>query len=185
MGDEFNPGLRGNARFSLIKNAAGDPVATLYGGSTFSCAAMETIFHDVPLAPGFKSYDKRKLDGQVYSVLVPTANLLLADSSSVALRKLGITRKQLIDTEKDRYPVTRMWAEAIHTQCPSVQGLYWVSRQDDQARAVILFGDRIDATLLVRQGICRSLPRDIEIYDDLLDLADKIGVLVVTGKSPG
>jgi hypothetical protein len=35
------------------------------------------------------------------------------DLSSVPLRKLGVTRKQLIDTEKDQYPATRKWAEAI------------------------------------------------------------------------
>ena len=182
-GDEFNPGMKGDARFSPIKNATGSCIPTMYGGNTFSCAAMESVFHDVPLAPGFKSYDKRKLDGQVYSVLMPTSDLVLADLSSVALRKLGITRKQLIDTEKNRYPDTRLWAEAIHTQCLDIQGLFWVSRQDDQARAMILFGDRIDAALLVQQGVSRSLPGDTEIYDDLLDIAYKIGVNVVAGKS--
>ena len=68
------------------------------------------------------------------------------------LRKLGITRKQLIDTEKDRYPVTRKWAEALYCQYADAQGLSWVSRQDDSARAVMLFGDRIPGGVLKPQG---------------------------------
>ena len=66
-GDQFNPGLKGNARFSPIKNALGEPVPTLYGGATFACAAMETVFHDVPFAPGLKTLDKTKLTRQVHS----------------------------------------------------------------------------------------------------------------------
>ncbi len=69
---------------------------------------METVFHDVPFAPGFKSFDKRKLVGQIHSVLLPAMDLVLADLSNVSLRKLGVPRAQLIDTEKDRYPETRM-----------------------------------------------------------------------------
>lgn len=178
-GNQFNPGLQGNARFSPIKNTKGVPIPTIYGGDTFSCAAMESVFHDVPFAPGVKTYDKNKLKGQVYSVLASTADLQLADLSNLALRKLGIQRNQLIDTEKDRYPDTRLWAEAIHAQYSDVQGLYWVSRQDDQSRAIVLFGDRIDPASLVQQGVTRSLTGDIPLYNELLDLAEIIGVDIV------
>ena len=43
--EAFNPGIKGNARFSPILNAAGKPIPTLYGGTSFNCAAMETVFH--------------------------------------------------------------------------------------------------------------------------------------------
>lgn len=95
---------------------------------------MEIVFHDVPFAVGFKTYDKAKLIGQIASRVIPRRDLSLADLSSTALRKLGVERSQLIDAEKDRYPQTRIWAEAIHAQCPDVDGLCWVSRQDDRAR---------------------------------------------------
>lgn len=134
--DQFNPGLKGNARFSPIKDASGAPVPTIYAATTFEAAAMESVFHDVPHAPGFKQYDKRKLQGQVHSKVQVTQDLVLADLSSKALRKLGIPRRDLIDTEKDEYPRTRRWAEAIHAQRPDVQGLAWTSRQDDSAQAV-------------------------------------------------
>ncbi|WP_268760397.1 RES domain-containing protein [Caballeronia mineralivorans] len=90
---------------------------------------------------------------------------------------------QLIDTEKDQYPATRKWAEAIHQQCPEAQGLSWVSRQDDSARAFVLFGDRIADSTLQQKGVSRSLIEDADAYTEALDLAERIGVEIVPGKS--
>jgi hypothetical protein len=180
----FNPGVVGNARFSPIQTLLGVAIPTLYGGTTFDCAAMETVFHDVPFVPGFKSVAKQKLASQHYSVLEPREDLVLADLSQVALRKLGIARAQLIDTEKDRYPSSREWAHAIYTQCPDVQGLRWVSRQDDRAEAIMLFGDRISAGVLSHIGVSRDLLLDAATYGGLLALAGAIGVTLVEGKQP-
>src|SRR3546814_11448371 len=94
------------------------------------------------LTAGFKSYDKAKLAGQVHSTIQLAAPLQLVNLASVPLRKLGVTRKQLIDTAKNQYSATRLWAEAIHRKCPPAQGLSWVYRQDDSARAVKLVGVR-------------------------------------------
>lgn len=179
--DQFNPGIQGNARFSPIRDEDGKPVPTLYGGMTLECALMETVFHDVAHTAGFKSFDKGKLRGQVHSTLQVAQRLELVDLASVPLRKLGVTRKQLIDTEKDQYPATRKWAEAIHRQCPQAQGMSWVSRQDDSARAVMLFGDRIPDGALRADGDSRSLLDDGDAYDAVLDLADRIGVNIVPG----
>lgn len=181
--DQFNPGVRGNARFSPIQNDQGEAIPTLYAGTTLPCALMETVFHDVPHTAGFKSFDKAKLADQVRSTVRVEAHLQLVDLSSVALRKLGVTRKQLIDTEKDQYPSTRKWAVALHTQCPQAQGLSWVSRQDDSARAVMLFGDRIPEGALQAIDGSHSLTEDPGTYDAVLDLADRIGVSIIPGKS--
>ena len=181
--DQLNPGVQGNARFSPIQNDQGQPIPTLYGGTTMDCALMETVFHDVPHTAGFKSFDKGKLAGQVHSTVEVTKPVKVVDLASVPLRKLGITRKQLIDTEKDQYPATRKWAEALHRQCPDAQGLSWVSRQDDSARAVVLFGDRIPQGALKPQGESRSLVDDGNAYDTVLDLAERIGVHIVPGKT--
>ena len=180
--DQFNLGTQGNARFSPIQDAQGAPNPTLYGGSTMDCAMMETVFHDVPHAPGFKTLDKRKLGGQVHSRAEVTQDLELVDLASVPLRKPGVTRKQLIDTEKDQYPVTRQWAQKLHEKNPHAQGLSWISRQDDSARAVVLFGDRIAAGALRPDGDLRSLVDDEKAYDEVLDLAARLGVLIVPGK---
>ena len=177
--NQFNLGVKGNARFSPIKDAKGNPIPTLYGGDSFNCAAMETVFHDVPFVSGFKTYDKRKLDGQVYSLISSNVDLKVVDLSAIALRKLGIERKDLIDTEKDRYPDTRLWAQAIHQQYPGVQGLCWVSRQDDKSRALVLFGDRIDSTSLLHDGDSFSLLDGEVLYGVVLKLAEQIGVDIV------
>lgn len=179
--DQFNPGTQGNARFSPIQNAQGDAIPTLYGGSTMDCALMETVFHDVPYAPGFKTLDKSKLSGQVHSKVEVTQDLQLIDLASVSLRKLGVTRKQLIDTEKDQYPATRQWAQKLHEKAPQAQGLSWISRQDDSARAVVLFGDRTPQGALQQQGSSRSLVNDGGAYDEVLNLAARLGVLIVPG----
>ncbi|MGY6255119.1 RES family NAD+ phosphorylase [Paraburkholderia caledonica] len=181
--DQFNPGVRGNARFSPIQNDQGRPIPTLYAGTNLPCALMETVFHDVPHTAGFKSFNKAKLAGQVHSTVQVKAPLQLVDLASVPLRKLGVTRKQLIDTEKDQYPATRKWAISIHGQCPTAQGLSWVSRQDDSARAVMLFGDRISEGALLAEGESRSLIDDAGTYDAVLDLAERIGVSIIPGKS--
>lgn len=178
----FNPGVRGNARFSPIVNAKGAAVPTMYAGSTFDCAAMETVFHDVPFSPGLKTIDEGKLRGQVHSTLRSKADLQLADLRSIALRKLGITREQLIATEKDQYPYTREWAAAIHTACPDIKGLLWTSRQDDDAKAYVLFGDRISAGALVQTGTSCSLLDHENTYVGLLELAERLDVCIVPGK---
>jgi hypothetical protein len=173
----------GDARFSPIQDNKGKPIPTLYGGSTFECAAMETVFRDVPFAPGFKTYAKSKLGKQLHSQISSDQDLVLADLGSKALRKLGVQRSELIDTEKDEYPVTRKWAEALHAGFPDIQGLCWTSRQDDGALAVVLFGDRLAPGVLAQVGASRSLVTDSTAYGELLDLAEKIGVDIVSGKS--
>ncbi len=181
--DQFNTGVQGNARFSPIQTKQGVPIPTLYGGTTLDCALMETVFQDVAHTAGFKSFDKGKLVGQVHSTLRIERELGLVDLASVPLRKMGVTRKQLIDSEKDQYAATRVWAKAIHGKCPQAQGLSWVSRQDDSARAVVLFGDRIPGESFRSNGESRSLLYAADLYDAVLDLADRIGVSIVQGNS--
>lgn len=179
----FNPGVHGNARFSPIRNAEGQPIPTLYAGASLACALMETVFHDVPHVPGFRSLDRARFIRQVHSTLTLRQPLQLVDLASIPLRRLGISRRQLIDTEKDTYPLTRRWAEAIHTQCPSAQGLSWISRQDDSARALVLFGDRIEAGSLVQSEASSPLLDEAgTCCDAVLDLAERLGVCIVSAQ---
>ncbi len=172
---QYNPSAKGNARFSPIRDAAGEIIPVLYGGSTMDCALMETVFRDVPYTSGLKNVDKRRLEGQLHSVVVSKAGLSLIDLGNVALRKLGIDRAHLIDTSKAHYPDTRRWASALYLQFPNCQGLRWVSRQDDSAEAVILFGNRIPAgALTVAQAAAPLLVRGYATLP-VLYLARKIG----------
>jgi hypothetical protein len=178
-GDEFNPGPNGNARFSPITDAKGNSIPTIYGGETFECAAMESVFHDVPFAPGLKSVAKRKLKGHRYSQVLSATDLVLVDLSTTALRNLGIKRGELIETEKDIYPQTRQWAEAIHAQCPDVQGLCWISRQDDRSRAIVIFGDRLGKAPLSEHAPSVDIVTDSPTYADIITLAARIGVKII------
>ena len=80
------------------------------------------------------------------------------------------------------YPNTRNWAEAIHAACPHAEGLCWVSRQDDRALAIALFGDRVAAANLSPVGAPQDLLTVDSVYADLVILADRIGVNLVDGK---
>ncbi|WP_449433578.1 RES family NAD+ phosphorylase [Pseudomonas putida] len=176
---QYNPTGSGNARFSPIKDKAGQIIPTLYAGSTFHCAAMETIFHDVPYEPGIKIVQQHRFDGNHYSILQTTQALRLVDLSTKALRRLGVQRSRLIDTNADEYPFSRQWAEAIHAYVPDVHGLRWVSRQDDEAVAFVLFGDRLPSNALSDHDVGRDVLRDAETFDRVLSLAELIGVLLL------
>lgn len=178
-GVAFNGTDRGNARFSPIRDALGQIIPTIYGGSTFDCAAMETLFRNVTYAPPPKYLQQTKLAGNLYSILEVKETLQLVDLSSKALRGMGITRNELIDTSGDLYPVTRLWAEAIHRLAPTAQGLSWVSRQDDTAEAVVLFDDRIGPDALALHSPSRDVIEDDEVFNWLLDLADVIGLSII------
>lgn len=177
---QFNPTGMGNARFSPIRDAAGNVIPTLYAGTTFDCAAMESIFHDVPYTPGYKTYPKRRLAGHEHSTLEVSADIQVVDLTSKSLRRLGIERRELIDTEADSYPTTRNWAQAIHTIAPQAQGLRWVSRQDDTAVAMVLFGDRVAPKQVAKAESSYDLLAHEATYSRVMDLAEVIGVLLVS-----
>ncbi|MGE8063882.1 RES family NAD+ phosphorylase [Pseudomonas sp. NPDC089569] len=178
---QFNDTSLGNARFSPIRNSSGDIIPTIYAGSSFECAAMETVFRDVAYGPPPKYFQKSKLKDFMFSTLLTWGeDLRLVDLSSKALRALNISRNELIDTDGDMYPVTRKWAEAIHAYAPDAQGLRWTSRQDDTAQCFVLFGDRIRPEIFaLNRHNTVSVLDDEATYNKLLDLAEMIGARIV------
>ncbi|MGE8452505.1 MAG: RES family NAD+ phosphorylase [Pseudomonadales bacterium] len=79
---EYNATERGNARFSPIAIAAGAIVPTLYAGSTFHCAVMETAFHDVSYSSGLETFQQKRLNGLKHSVIRTAQGLILVDLST-------------------------------------------------------------------------------------------------------
>ncbi|AZL69187.1 MULTISPECIES: RES family NAD+ phosphorylase [Pseudomonas] len=181
---EHNATGGGNARFSPISTAAGAIVPTLYAGSTFHCAVMETTFHDVSYSAGLKTFQQKRLNGLKHSVICTARDLTLVDLSTKALRRLGIERQHLIDTPASEYGYTRSWAKALHQFMLEAQGLRWISRQDDQAEAYVLFGDRLGEGALVEHDVGRDLQHDPDTFGQLLALADMIGVLILPEEEP-
>jgi hypothetical protein len=163
-----------------LLDAAGKVIPTIYAGTTLDCALMETVFHDVPFAAGPKMLSKAThVAGKVYSQLALSRNLELIDLSAIPLRKLGISRKDLIECDGTLYSQTRAWAVALHEQYPNAEGLAWTSRQADPARALVLFGDRVGGSVF---GVTSS-PTSLLLSDgsailEVLTLAQRLGVLL-------
>ena len=141
---------------------------------------METVFHDVPFVTGPKMWSKAThVAGKVWSRLALSRDLALIDLSAVPLRKLGISRKDLIESDGSQYPETRAWARALHDQYTNAEGLTWTSRQADPARALVLFEDRLKAPVLTPSGS----PTPLLLSDgsatlEILMLAQRLGVLL-------
>jgi len=178
-GNEFNPSRKGNARFSPIRDSDGKIIPTLYAGTSLDCALMETIFHDVPFAAGFKPLSITKLAGKVHTVFAPKVDLKLVDLGSIALRRLGVDRAHLIDTTKWHYSEMRKWAERFYGKFGDVQGLRWTSRQDDSAEAVMLFGTRANSKDLAVSGPSTPLLAGDLASEAVIDLAIRLGVTLV------
>ncbi len=176
--DQFNPSPKGNARFSPILDPSGNVIPTLYAATTPRGALMESVFRDVPYRTGFKHVDAKRLEGRGCSTLLFQTDFQLLDLSKVALRGLGIPPRQLIDTTKAHYPVTRGWAEQVYAAHPRIQGFLWSSRQDDRALAVVLFGSRVKASDLLDAKLSRPLIRNGTPEDFVLELATDLKVLL-------
>lgn len=178
---QFNASKAGDARFSLLILPTGEAVPTLYAGTTLDCALMETVFHDVPFAPGLKTISKTtNVHGHIRSAMRATRDLSLIDLRSIALHKLGLTRRELIDTDATQYAVTRGYALRLYQQFSNAEGMMWTSRQDDQSQALILFETRLDGSVLEQLGHSASLIlSDGSASLEVLALADRLGVLIV------
>jgi len=140
---EFNPGL-GGGRFHPLYAAGGGKVPTLYGANTVAGALSETLFHHVPVRGAHRAIRRGTLFTLLLSTLAPRRELRLAQLHGYGLRRLEVSRKELIDSEAVQYPATRGWGEALHRSPLELDGIIWVSRQHDTSFACVLFGDRVD-----------------------------------------
>ena len=176
--DSFNPSPLGNARFSPIYDSDVEVIPTLYAATTPQGALMETVFHDVPYKPGFKRVSVGRLEGKLSSTLVFLPDFQLIDLGKIGLRRLGVHPHDLIDTTKAHYPETRKWAESLYAAYPQAQGLIWPSRQDDRARAVVLFGTRVGASELRPAGTSIPLMENGVVHELAKALATDLKVLI-------
>jgi hypothetical protein len=159
---------------------AGVVIPTIYSGTTLDCTLMESVFHDLPFAAGPKMWSKAThVAGKVYSQLTLSRDLALIHLSAIALHKLDISRKELIESDGTQYPETRAWGLALHHQHPTAEGLLWTSRQADPERALVLFEDRLTGPALTPIGTPTSLLMpDGSAILPVLVLAQQLGVLL-------
>lgn len=174
---ELNPGF-GRGRFHPFRAAAGETVPTLYGASSLNGALSETVFHDVPIRGPFRAILRPGLKPMLVSTVVALRELRLAQLHGFGLRRLGISRADLIESGPGHYGETVRWAQALHACDERIDGLVWVSRQYDTAFALVLFGDRV-----ARKDLGVSEP-PLPIYsgagfDGVQEAAEQAGITVL------
>ena len=140
--DTFSEGW-GNTRFAPILRENGTPVHTYYAASTVDCAVMESVLHDIPLAPpgAFNVGDLQHFRLVRFTLDQPLNCVSFHTPYLPALQNM--TRSQLIDSLPAFYPQTRAWAQAAYMQRPDAQAIAYGSRRDDSGRCLMLFRHRM------------------------------------------
>lgn len=174
----FNPGF-GQGRFHPFHKQAGRMVPTLYASDQIDGALSETVFRGIPSVGSLRGIRKQNLAGLVLSTLRPTRDLRLADLRGHGLRRLGLQRNQLLETEASHYQQSAAWAGALHRADTTLDGLIWVSRQFDTATVMVLFGDRVKRRSLVAEKPALDLYRGRGLQQVLLS-AESANLVVLS-----
>ena len=176
---EFNPGKGDPSRFAPLRAGRRSAIVpTLYASSTIPGALSESIFHDVPYRGTAKRILISRLGSAVLSavgVMKPLSVALIAGSG---LRRIGVRRRDLIDGGPGTYKDTVRWAAALHDSPSEPDGLAWMSRQDDTARAYVLFGDRVadKALSTLSIPIALAIPPGLDL---VMQAASDAGITVI------
>ena len=135
---DFNPGVGAATRFGFF----GTPVVPImYAADSEEAAIAETLLHDIPVEGGNLPWDA--YSGKALAVLEVTSDLRLAAMHGMKLRQHGVGPEDVTSSPASTYPSTVKWAEAAHG-C-GVDGMVWMSRLCNSAKAYVFFGDRCAA----------------------------------------
>ncbi|MEB3071534.1 RES family NAD+ phosphorylase [[Mycobacterium] vasticus] len=136
---EFNPGVGGATRFAFF----GKPVVpVMYAADSEMAAIAETLLHDIPVDGGILPYDKYSNKALVR--VETTRDLRVAVLHGLGLRRLKATATELTAGPASSYPDTVKWAQAAHAI--GLDGMVWMSRMCNDAKAYVFFGDRCGAS---------------------------------------
>lgn len=175
---EFNECKGNPTRFAPILDAHGRCVPSLYGGSSFSAAVYETIFHDVPAHARWKSVPLDRVTASAHATLGPRRDIRLASLRTPDLERWRVSRDALIGSSPTRYRDTAAWARAVHDQFPDVEGLVWTSNRRDPDSAWLFFGDRVGpADLQIVEA--RDGQRHPAFLFDVREAARRAGITIV------
>lgn len=131
----FNPGVGGSTRFAYFE---APPVPVLYAAETENAAVAETLLHDIPANGGVLPY--AQYSGKVMARIETTRPIDVAVLHGLGLRRLKVTANDLTASNATSYPETVEWAHAARRA--GLDGLVWMSRLCNDAKAYVLFGDR-------------------------------------------
>jgi RES domain len=133
----FNPGFGAPTRFAFF----GTPmVPVVYAAATEEAAVAETLLHDIPVSGGVLPYDMYART--VMARLEVTRPIRVGILHGLGLRELKVTAADITASGADTYPETVAWAQAAHDV--GLDGLVWMSRLCNDAKAYVFFGDKCD-----------------------------------------
>lgn len=174
----FHPGTGGRpGRFHPIRSAQGNPIPTLYASDRIDGALSETVFRNI-VAGGVIL--RAELATRCLARVELVRAITIADLSGHGLRRLGLDRSQLLETGARSYAHTARWAEVIHHSNDIVDGIIWVSRQFDTAKALLAFGDRLKQDDFAVIGTPERLDRG-QGYRRAQEAASAAGITIVEG----
>lgn len=153
-------------------------MATLYAANSADGAFSETIFHNVPVRGPDRMILVSWLKTIVLSELACKRDLSLVQLHGYGLRRLGLSRDELIEAQPDQYDRTTAWARVLHGWSEKIDGLVWVSRQHDTSHSLVLFGDRVsrEDLLVTEVPVPLSPDRGLEMVQRA---ADQAGITIV------
>ena len=176
-GTSFNPSSRSNARFSTLTRSDGTVVPVVYAADTVEGALMETVFHEAPTpSTGAHLRCSEIADKNfVLSEIRTTTSLQVVDLTSTGLRRVGLIRPQVVDTDATAYPTTQALARHLYSACPTACGIQWMSRQLDRSRVIMFFADRVLPGSITLVAPSRSV-LDSDVEERILDLVEALGM---------
>jgi len=153
-------------------------VPVLYAAGDLDGALSETVFHNVAVRGPKKKVGRFMLEAMVVSTLACERDLSLAQLYGYGLSRLGVTRLELIESGAEVYAQTAVWAQALHACNETIDGLIWVSRQNDGSHAIVLFGDRVprNALRIARNPVTLYISPG---FDQVQEAAEKAGILIL------
>jgi hypothetical protein len=173
---EFNR-TASEGRFRPVR-ARGRILGTIYASEDDRGALAESVFRAVPVAAAQRLVGRARLVPVMISTLECTRALRLVSLHGNGLRRLGVARAELIDSEADRYPALADWGQALH-DCPAApDGLVWRSRHYDDSYAMVLFGDRLRRSELriLEPPLPLAVGRGLEL---VMELAEQAGIAIL------
>jgi hypothetical protein len=109
---------------------------------------------------------------------VPTKDLRLAALTDPEIKRLRVTRRELIDTDAAEYPATASWGQAIYDHPARFDGIVWNSRQHVATLSVMLWSTRAGAI----EAEPSAAPEPLYFgpgYDRVVALANAMDVTVI------
>jgi hypothetical protein len=168
-------------RFGPLLDADGTVVPIWYGADSPDGAIHESVFHDVPFDARDPIVLQASFADRALSPVRTRVAIRIADLTVPGLRRIGVRRVDLIESNAARYAETASWAAALREAEPAIGGMRWVARLDDRSVAFVLFGDRLGENPLTEDLADGGLvPLGLGAGLDLVEaLAERCGITVV------